>query len=90
MEIVAKIKDGPDETKMYLAELSETEIDKVAGVSDKPHVPGRYRPGMTVNLSPIYDKVAQIVGHHAAIKKAMQDTRAKAEEIENMLPITEV
>lgn len=87
MEIVARIKDGPNDRKQYHVMLTETEIDKITGIAGKPHQTGRYVRGMSLNISKIYNRVKTIVTNHAAIKAAMQETRTKAQEIDESLPL---
>ena len=87
MEILAIAKEVAGK-RNYFAQLNEDEIDQVTGVSDKPHVPGRYKAGDAFNITAIYQKVASIVSNHSAIARAMQETRGKAQEIEDNLPLT--
>ncbi len=87
MIIVGRIKDGPNDRKEYQVTLTEVEIDKITGIADKPHQTGRYRPGMKLNISAIYNKVKKIAENFTMIKLRMQETKIAAQEIDDNLPL---
>ena len=88
MEIVGRIKDKGT-AKRYQVILSEIEIDKITGIADKPHTTGRYLPGMTINISKIYNKVKRIAENFVVIKQRMAELKIKAQEVEDNLPLLE-
>ncbi|KKN73466.1 hypothetical protein LCGC14_0400410 [marine sediment metagenome] len=80
-------KTTPSETA-YIVEITEREADEITGVAGKPHISGRYKPGMTVNISVIYDKVKAINESHAEIVAAVAEVKADADDIANAIPLT--
>jgi len=82
-------KDGVVTERRYITEITEDEADKITGVAGKPHIAGRYRPGVQVNVAKIYDKVERINKSHAEIKAAAKEVQADAAEMENAIPLND-
>lgn len=80
-------KTTPSKT-IYIVEITEDEADKTTGVAGKPHISGRYKPGVTVNISAIYDKVKAINERYAEIVAGAKEIQADALEIETKMPLT--
>ena len=80
-------KTTPNKT-IYIVEITEAEADKITGIAGKPHISGRYKPGVTVNISAIYDKVKAINERHAEIVAGVKEIQADAAEIEIKMPLT--
>ena len=80
--------DGVVTERVYVAELTEKEFDKITGIAGKPHNSGRYKVGRKVNISKIYDKVKMINDKHAEIKAAVIAVKASADSIDNSIPLT--
>ncbi len=74
--------------RRYIVEITETEADQITGVAGRPHISGRYKPGKSVNISVIYDKVKRINEKHAEIKAAAQELQSDAADIANSIPLT--
>ena len=81
-------KDGVVTERKYVAELTEAEADMITGVAGRPHISGRYKPGITVNITAIYNKVKQINQKHDAIKAAVIAVKSHADDIDNSIPLT--
>lgn len=88
MEIIGLAKPK-DNKKRYLIAADEDELDKMMGIAHLPHRPSRYKPGMSIDISPVYNKVKRIAENFEAIKISMQQTRVKAQEVEDDLPLLE-
>ena len=88
---IAKVtrEQGVVTERRYIVEVTEDEADKITGVAGKPHAPNRYKPGMTINISKIYDKVKRINERHAEIVAAAIELKLDAEDIKNAIPLTE-
>ena len=81
--------DKKDSSKtIYIVEITEDEADKITGVAGKVHISGRYKPGVTVNISAIYDKVKAINERHAEIVAGVKELQADAAELESKIPLT--
>ncbi len=80
-------KQDTSKTK-YIIEITEAEADMITGVAGKPHIASRYKPGVQVNLTAIYDKVKAINERHAEIVAGAKEVQADAAEIENAIPLT--
>ena len=85
---VTKDKTGKVTERQYIVCMSETEADMITGVAGRPHISGRYRPGVSVNITSIYDKVKSINERHAEIKAAAEELKSDADDIANAIPLT--
>ncbi len=72
----------------YIVRITEAEADMITGVAGKPHISGRYKPGVSVNISAIYKKVKSINESHAEIVAAAVEIKSDANDIEKALPLT--
>lgn len=70
-----------------LVSMTEVEADQITGVAGKPHIAGRYKPGIVINISRIYEKVERIIKSEAAIKQAANQTKTHADDIISSFPI---
>lgn len=82
-------KDGVVTERRYIIEITESEADMITGVAGKVHISNRYRPGVQVNLTAIYNKVKRINEKYAEIVAAAAGVKADADDIANALPLTE-
>ena len=73
---------------ILVAEFTEAEADMITGVAGRPHISGRYKPGIEVNIAKIYQKVKTINEKHDAIKQAVTTIKSRADDISNALPLT--
>lgn len=80
-------KNGVVTERKYVVEITEAEADMITGVAGRPHISGRYKPGKTVNVTAIYDKVKAINEKHDEIKAAMISVKASADDINNSIPL---
>ncbi len=90
MEIIGigKIdKTKPAQTE-YIVKITEDEADMITGVAGRPHITGRYKPGVSVNITAIYDKVKLINERHAEIVAAAQELQADAADMASAIPLT--
>lgn len=84
---VTKDKDGNVIERRYVIEVTEAETDMITGVAGRVHISGRYKPGVTVNITAIYEKVKKINVKHAEIKKAAIKLKSDADDIINAIPL---
>jgi len=75
--------------RKYIVEITEDEADRITGVAGKSHISGRYKPGVTVNITAIYDKVKRINERHAEIVAAAKELQADAADMEKAIPLEE-
>ena len=80
-------KGGVVTERHYIVDITEDEADRIMGIAGRPHISGRYRPGVGVNISVIYDKVKQINDKHAEIVAAAQEVKSDADDIASALPL---
>lgn len=80
-------KDGVVTERRYVVEMTEAEADMITGVAGRPHISGRYKPGVTMNVTAVYEKVKKINQKHAEIKAAAVKLRTDAADIENAIPL---
>lgn len=80
-------KKGKVITRRYIVEITEDEADMITGIAGKPHISGRYKPGISVNITVIYNKVKNINEKHAEIKAAAEELRSDADDIANAIPL---
>ena len=85
---VIKDDEGKVTERRLVAEITEAEADMITGVAGRPHIAGRYKPGVTVNVAAIYEKVKRINEKHAEIKAAAAKLKAGADDIANSIPLT--
>lgn len=85
---ITKDAQGKVTERRYVVEITEDEADRITGVAGRPHISGRYKPGVTVNITAIYNKVKQINERYAEIKAAVIAVKASADEIDNAIPLT--
>ncbi|KKN73171.1 hypothetical protein LCGC14_0403440 [marine sediment metagenome] len=85
---VTKDDDGKVTERCYVAELTEAEADMITGVAGKPHISGRYKPGIEVNVTAVYQKVKRINEKYAEIKAAVIAVKTSADDIDNAIPLT--
>lgn len=85
---VTKNDENEVTERLYVAELTEEEADMITGVAGRPHISGRYKPGVTVNVTAIYRKVKRINEKFAEIKAGVIKVKASADEIDNAIPLT--
>ncbi len=90
MEFIAVGKrDKVDSSKtVYVVEITEVEADMITGVAGRPHISGRYKPGVIVNLTSIYNKVKRINEKFDEIKAAVLTVKSSADDIDNAIPLT--
>ena len=90
MEFLATGKINKQDTSKtkYVVEITEAEADMITGVAGRPHIAGRYKPGVTVNITAIYDRVKLINEKYAEIKAAVITVKANADDIDNAIPLT--
>ncbi len=81
-------KDGVVTERHYIVDITEDEADRVMGIAGRPHISNRYRPGVNVNISAIYDKVKRINDRYAEIIAAATEVKSDADDIVNALPLT--
>ena len=81
--------NGEVKERQYIVGMTETEADMITGIAGKPHISNRYRPGMSIDISAIYDKVKRINERHAEIVAAAIELKADADEIATAIPLTE-
>lgn len=87
MKIIGIGKPDEHKNQVVLCELSEIEMDKVTGAAGKGGTPHRYKAGVKVNLSKIYNNVKRINENMDAIKAAAAETKTNADEIEKSFPL---
>lgn len=87
MKILGLGKPLASGNQVLICQLAEVEVDKITGSAGKPHTPHRYKAGVTINLSPIYNKVKWINENIEAIRAAMAATKVNATEIEDSIPL---
>ncbi len=85
---IKKDQNGKVAERKYIVEMTEVEADKITGVAGKPHISGRYKPGMQINISAIYDKVERINKRHTEIKAAAIELQADAADMVDAIPLT--
>lgn len=85
---IGKVNKQNSDKTIYVVEITEAEADMITGVAGKPHISGRYKPGVEVNLTAIYNKVEQINKKQAAILAATTTIKSSADDIKNSLPLT--
>lgn len=85
---VTKNNEGKVIERKYVVELTEAEADMITGVAGKPHISGRYKPGIEVNVTAIYQKVKSINEKYAEIKAAVAAVKTSADDIDNAIPLT--
>lgn len=85
---VGKVNKLDTSKTKYVVEITEAEADMIAGVAGKPHIASRYKPGVTVNITAIYDKVKLINEKYAEIKAAVITVKSNADDIGNAIPLT--
>jgi len=83
-----KKKDGKLTERAYIVEITETEADQITGVAGRPHIAGRYKAGVEVNITSIYKKVKRINEKHAKIKAAAIALQADAADMAKAIPLT--
>ena len=81
-------KDGVVTERHYIVDITEDEADRIMGIAGRPHISNRYRPGVNVNISAIYDKVKRINDRYAEIIVAATEVKSDADDIVNALPLT--
>lgn len=81
-------KKGKDDSREYIVLITEAEADMITGITGKPHISGRYKPGAEVNISVIYDKVKLINDKHEEIVAAAIELKSDADEIATAIPLT--
>ncbi len=86
---ITRDSQGNVTERILLAEMTETEAMMITGVHGRPVIAGRFKPGRSVNIGKIYNKVKQIVEKFAEIRAAMIEIRSKTEEIDTSLPLTQ-
>ncbi len=86
---IGKIDKQDTSKTKYIIEMTEDEVDRITGIAGKPHISSRYKPGVEVDISVIYDKVKAINERHAEIKAAATELVADANEIANAIPLTD-
>jgi len=84
MRIKALIPKKGDEPAKYFVEMTESELDKITGISGLVHISGRYKVDAVVELSAIYTKLANLHLSQGQIKKAEQDLRKAADNIKSI------
>ncbi len=82
-------KNGVVTERHYIVDITEDEADRIMGIAGRPHISNRYRPGVNVNISAIYDKVKRINDRYAEIIAAATEVKSDADDIVNALPLTE-
>ena len=85
---IGKVDKQDTSKTIYIVELTEDEVDRITGIAGRPHIASRYKPGVEVNISVIYDKVKAINEKHAEIKAAAVELQADAADMENAIPLT--
>jgi len=69
----------------YIVEISEAEADMITGVAGKVHISGRYKAGIVVDITSVYEKVKNINEKSAQIKASMATVKANADNISNAI-----
>ena len=87
MKILAIAKPDASGNQNLICILKEVEADKITGSAGKPHIAHRYKAGMDLPLSKIYNMVKWINENVEAIRAAMAETKINATEIEEALPL---
>lgn len=85
---ITKDDKGVVTERQYIVEMTEVEADMITGVAGKPHIAGRYKLGVTVNIAAIYDKVKRINERHAEIVAAATEIKSDADDMVNAIPLT--
>lgn len=85
---IGKVNKLDANKTIYIVRITEAEADMITGVAGKPHITGRYKPGMEVNIAKIYEKVKRINERHAEIKAAAVELQADAKDMETAIPLT--
>ena len=85
---VGKIDKRDTNKTKYVAEITEAEADMITGVAGKPHISGRYKPDMSINISEIYLKVKSINERYAEIVAAAAEVKSDADDIAKAIPLT--
>ena len=73
----------------YIVLITEAEADMITGVAGLTHITGRYRPGVEVNVTDIYEKVKEINKSAAKIEEAVLAVKSHADDIANAIPLTQ-
>lgn len=80
---------GTGKNKTVIIEITESEADMITGVAGKAHIAGRYKPGKSVNIASVYEKVKSINEKHAELKAAVLAIKSSADDIDNSLILGE-
>ncbi len=85
---IGKIDKQDTSKTKYVVEITEAEADMITGVAGKVHISGRYKPGVQVNVTAIYEKVEQINEKSVEIVAAAEKLKTDADDIINAIPLT--
>ncbi len=83
---ITKNQDNVITKREFVVTMTETELDKITGIAGKPHHHGRHKIG-AVAINKVYNRVKWINENMEAIKMAMVETKANAQEIEDSIPL---
>ena len=72
-----------------IVQMTENEMLKVSGVAGKTQIAHRFKPGMDINIAPVYDSVARINEKQAELRASLVNIKAAAADIENSLILTD-
>jgi len=86
MRICGIIPEKLPRKQAYIVEVTEDELDKLSGISKRPHISGRYKIGNEVKVALVYERLEYFEAHKVQLANAEAMLRSAANSIKDLLP----